>query len=292
MNLDLHFSNAINQTHIKNKLNKYKTSDQPNNKEELKNENDELKDQQKEESKDNNNDEKVDQMDDNVNQLNVNKMHQQKLETTLSNIINVPIIQHMYREFNFNSKYILDPLSVIIKLAILSYKPVGTKISINNNVIYINEVGIFQSLVRYIFNNNKNDMEYLFNPIEIACNSFINKYKYINKIFEKAIIGLNKLSETYKDYNIIRYTLLLYINIIDNHVKNNNTNLFVKDKNSELYTNNIIMELNSIWNQDNIKFILDNFEYIDKDSSNKSIKCIEEFMSNIDNIVISKFVSN
>ena len=33
--------------------------------------------------------------------------------------------------------YILDPLSVIIKLAILSNKQVGTKICIDKNIIYI-----------------------------------------------------------------------------------------------------------------------------------------------------------
>ena len=38
---------------------------------------------------------------------------------------------------NINIKsYMLDPLSVIIKLAILSNKPIGTKILIQDNVIY------------------------------------------------------------------------------------------------------------------------------------------------------------
>ena len=32
--------------------------------------------------------------------------------------------------------FVLDPLSVIIKLAILSNKPIGTKIRIDNNIIY------------------------------------------------------------------------------------------------------------------------------------------------------------
>ena len=36
---------------------------------------------------------------------------------------------------NINIKsYILDPLSVVIKLAILSNKPIGTKILIQNNL--------------------------------------------------------------------------------------------------------------------------------------------------------------
>ena len=32
---------------------------------------------------------------------------------------------------------ILDPLSVIVKLLIYYYKPIGTKISVGNNRIYI-----------------------------------------------------------------------------------------------------------------------------------------------------------
>ena len=37
---------------------------------------------------------------------------------------------------NYNL-FILDPLSVIIKLTIISYKPIGTKLAISNNLIYI-----------------------------------------------------------------------------------------------------------------------------------------------------------
>jgi hypothetical protein len=40
---------------------------------------------------------------------------------------------------NKNKNDTLDPLSVIIKLFIYAYKPVGTKISISNNKIQIQE---------------------------------------------------------------------------------------------------------------------------------------------------------
>ena len=56
---------------------------------------------------------------------------------------------------------ILDPLSVIIKLAILSNKPIGTKIRIDNNNIYLQEPGNFQAICRYMFKNNKTDIQYL-----------------------------------------------------------------------------------------------------------------------------------
>ena len=77
---------------------------------------------------------------------------------------------------NINIKtLILDPLSVIIKLAILSNKPVGTKLLIQNNVIYFQEPGPFQALCRVIYKSNKTDLQYMYNPINIACTHFLSK---------------------------------------------------------------------------------------------------------------------
>ena len=58
--------------------------------------------------------------------------------------------------------FVLDPLSVIIKLAIISNKPIGTKICIDNNIIYLQEPGPFQALCRYVFKSNKTDIQYLY----------------------------------------------------------------------------------------------------------------------------------
>ena len=54
--------------------------------------------------------------------------------------------------------YILDPLSVIVKLAIISNKPVGSKLCIKDNVVFIQEPGFFQSVCRLYFNANKTDL--------------------------------------------------------------------------------------------------------------------------------------
>lgn len=69
--------------------------------------------------------------------------------------------------------YILDPLSVIIKLAILSNKPIGTKLLIQNNVIYFQEPGPFQSIARMFYKTNKTDLQYIFNPLNVACLNFL-----------------------------------------------------------------------------------------------------------------------
>ena len=77
---------------------------------------------------------------------------------------------------NINIKlFLLDPLSVIIKLAILSNKQIGTKILIQNNIIYFQEPGFFQSIVRIFYKSNKTDLQYMYNPIQIACSTFLTK---------------------------------------------------------------------------------------------------------------------
>ena len=81
----------------------------------------------------------------------------------------------VYSESAEIPKYILDPFSVIVKLAILSKKDIACKLCIMNNVLYIQEPGLFQPLVRYLFQNTKEELSYLYNPIEIACSHFIHK---------------------------------------------------------------------------------------------------------------------
>ena len=104
---------------------------------------------------------------------------------------------------------ILDPLSVIIKLAIISNKPIGTKLRINNNIILLQEPGPFQALCRYFFKNNKTDIQYLYNPIEIACKKYLTKTVIqenpkIKDLFSCAQNGILKLIDTYKTCSVMR----------------------------------------------------------------------------------------
>ena len=146
-------------------------------------------------------------------------------------------------------KYILDPLSTIIKLGILSKKEIGCKISVYNNTIILQEVGIFQSLVRYVFKSNKIDIQYLYNPIELACCFFLNK-KFIEKnsqiknLFVDAQKGISALIETYKNYTIITHTLYLYKNIISNYLGDKfNNELFIRDNISNIYNKELVDKL-------------------------------------------------
>jgi len=68
-----------------------------------------------------------------------------------------------------NKNDILDPLSLAIKLYIYSYKHAGTKISILNNKIDIQEIGIFQSIIRTIKGDTKNNLINMLFPLTYAC---------------------------------------------------------------------------------------------------------------------------
>lgn len=185
--------------------------------------------------------------------------------------------------------YILDPLSVIIKLAILSNKCIGTKICITNNVIYLQEPGPFQAFCRYIFNSNKTDIQYLYNPIEIACQNYLTKQclqqnPKMKDLFKCAQNGILKLIETYKNCTVMRLCLNYYLSIIANHLdEKNNESLFRKDTMSIFYTSDLVQKLTKTWSSEKIKIILNLTSYLsNNDNADTDVKSLETIMQGID----------
>ncbi len=116
------------------------------------------------------------------------------------------------------SDMILEPMQVMIQLAILSYEPIGTKIHVSNNILKLQRPTYLQGIERWWNSDNKDDLYYLFHAIRRYYKWYKNKndevYDYILK---KAIQGIDSLIETYKqtDKISIRQTLSLYKNILD-----------------------------------------------------------------------------
>jgi hypothetical protein len=139
--------------------------------------------------------------------------------------------------------------------------------------------------------HNKFDIHYLYNPIEIACKTYLSpaiqkQLPNIRLLFKSATDGLKKLIETYDDCEILKHSLYLYQNIIENHLTNNvNDKIFKPDKLSPLYNQEILKKYNEIWtNQDNnkIKLVLNFIEFFENEvQSVRNIKCLQEFMFSI-----------
>jgi hypothetical protein len=195
-------------------------------------------------------------------------------------------------------KYILDPLSVIIKLAILAKKPIGSKITIDSNIIYIQEIGIFQGFVRFVYKINKDQIQYLYNPIELASckflsDSYIKQYPKLKNLFKNAIKGIEKLIETYKQNIIFTHSLFMYESLIYNNLSGNslkdltdpdyNPFLFKSDSISDEYTKEIIDNFILVWTDERIKLVLNMIDFIDQDIGyEQSVKCLEDLMNIID----------
>lgn len=185
--------------------------------------------------------------------------------------------------------YILDPLSVIIKLAIISNKPIGTKIRIDNNIIYLQEPGPFQAVCRYVLKSNKTDIQYIYNPIELACNKYLTKtviqqHPKMKDLFKCAQNGILRLIETYKSCSVMRICLNYYLSLISNYLDEKyNDSLFRKDGMSPFYTQEIIENLSKIWTQEKIKIVLNLTTFLSSDdSAETNVKSLETIIDGID----------
>ena len=191
--------------------------------------------------------------------------------------------------------YVLDPLSVIIKLAILSNKPIGTKLHIDKNIIQLQEPGPFQSFCRYIFKSNKTDIQYLYNPIELACQyylteKFITGKPKIKELFICAQTGLTNLIETYKNCSVMRICLSYYLSLISNYLEDKkNDKLFRKDNVTAFYTHDILNKLHKIWTSDKIKIVLNITTYLlTNEHADTDVNSLETIMNGIDKLVQSE----
>ena len=151
------------------------------------------------------------------------------------------------------------------------------------------EPGPFQSVCRYIFNNNKTDIQYLYNPIELACQQYlttsvIKENPKIRELFKCAQSGLIKMIETYKASSVMRICINYYLSLISNHLEElNNTTLFKKDNMSVFYTSELLNQLKKMWTSDKIKIILNLTTFLcSDDNAETDVKSLETIMDGID----------
>ena len=209
---------------------------------------------------------------------------------------------NIVKDIVYSSKNdILDPLSTIIKLFIYSYKPTGTKISIYNNKLIIQERGIFQGAVRKIYRDTKNDINIIFYPVIFACRYFLSisedKTKFL-KIFEMVSTSFNKLKETYQGNEII-YNIDQLKNIVESFLKNDDFNpasiISNYDTPSNKIKQDIYTHLSTVWNESRLNIL---FGYIDEILSTTSEELLESLIfslssyANCIDIVTNNLINN
>jgi hypothetical protein len=164
-------------------------------------------------------------------------------------------VEDMFPTQKKEKNLILEPLTVIFKLAILKYKPPNTKLSIRDNGIVYQEPSYDQGFIRMMEGDTREDLHNLYHPIlkSIEWYSY-NDYKFL---YDECITGLNILNSVYDRNSTIRHTISHYISVIEM----NDSEKIREDVN----INPIIDKLKEIWTTDEIQSAISLLKLIQED---------------------------
>ena len=182
------------------------------------------------------------------------------------------------------SSQVLDPISSLIRLVLLIYKPKGTKLSFYNNKIYFQEPDLFQSTKRWTSGDNRTHIHNLYKPIfKINLWYDVSKPELIY-ILTKSQIGLKILLECYTDdnnSNLISHSINYYLETISNILNNNHNLNSIQKKNLNILHNNNIDNIDN----NNINNNIDNLEHMENTTDIYSIKLKNLWNDNEINII-------
>ena len=165
----------------------------------------------------------------------------------------------------------IDPLCTIFKICLLHYKYIGTKISIKNNTITVQDPSNFQGFQRWMNNDERDQLHHLKLPIfyfkgivsgHIKIEHLTVKEEYYEYINELAIKGLKRIKLAYdveKPGSLIK-------NCIDDYIKTLTTHYTFEDYMTHMRELNkptlfaIYSEYNHLWKMEDFKIIMDLFK--------------------------------
>ena len=141
---------------------------------------------------------------------------------------------------------ILEPLQAILQIGYLSFAPIGTKLTIHNNILQIQIPNYSQPVIRWYNNDTQEDLFYLFNIFY----RFKKFYHFMNDsksnqenkklydlLIELAKTGIGNLIRTYSQTDKIHilHTLQMYKTILESDGKGQKNNEILYQKRFENY---------------------------------------------------------
>jgi hypothetical protein len=133
----------------------------------------------------------------------------------MNTIINLAPLQlrNMYNNFiqgklKGKQNIVLEPLQVMIQLSLLSFCPIGTKITIHNNILSLQPPTIIQPINRWFNYDKKDDIYHLFQVIKRFIKWHQGKTDIINNTFYLMLVdlakkGLDNIIKTYQNCDML-----------------------------------------------------------------------------------------
>ena len=188
------------------------------------------------------------------------------------------IFDNLFKVTN-DKNFIIDPLTCMIRLSMLSFKDVGTKISIADNKISFNEPHVLQGPIRWSQGDNRDDLHNLYRPIVKALEWYDLDDIKMKHIFELSIEGIEKLKEAYIDNSSITHSLEFYRKSIEDRV--NSVHNAEQSNPENIVVNKIYMDLKKLWNTNEITIVHNLFNEIQNTSDSGSIHSLMDALNSI-----------
>tara|TARA_B000000557_G_C20727651_1_gene422885 strand:- start:59 stop:694 length:636 start_codon:yes stop_codon:yes gene_type:complete len=174
---------------------------------------------------------------------------------------------------------ILDPLTTMFRLSMLSFKPLGTKLSVYKNTMNYVEPGAFQGVYRWTFGEGRDDLHNIYRPIQKFLNWYSREDETISKLIDFSIQGLQKLSESYAQDSIIHHSIKLYILMLEN-------NKPMEDEHEEKEVNNQIYEsFKGLYEKNEINLLVGMLELAKREQDQEKVN---SFLKSIDTLLLVK----
>lgn len=174
---------------------------------------------------------------------------------------------------------ILDPLTTMFRLSMLSFKPHGTKLSVYKNTMGYIEPGALQGVYRWTFGEGRDDLHNIYRPIQKFLNWYTREDKAIQQLITFSIKGLNTLSESYAEDSIIHHSIKLYTLMLENDRP-------MSEDVEEKEVNNQIYELfKGLYEKNEIMLIV---EMLELSSKEHDVEKVESYLTSIDTLLTVK----
>lgn len=174
---------------------------------------------------------------------------------------------------------ILDPLTTMFRLSMLSFKPLGTKLSVYKNTMNYVEPGAFQGVYRWTFGEGRDDLHNIYRPIQKFLNWYSREDETISKLIDFSIQGLQKLSKSYAQDSIIHHSIKLYILMLEN-------NKPMEDGREEKEVNNQIYDsFKGLYEKNEITLLVGMLELAKQEQDQEKVN---SFLKSIDTLLLVK----
>ncbi len=194
----------------------------------------------------------------------------------MNNLIQPTILKELCNSLIFHKNkeqlnMILEPLQAIIQISLLSVSPIGTKLTIDQNILHLQVPSLFQPISRWYNSDKKDDIYFIYQVIKRFIKWYKNSKiddKLFNLIIKMSIKGLDNLIKTYSNTN---YTIIQVIYMYKDMLINNDKIDDMKISDDKVKIDEVFENIVNIYDENIINLIYNTLLIIDEEKDETNI---------------------